>query len=67
MKHTVAAYTSTTRLAASLSRTGMRAVVGIIVLIVEEKSMCKSHCITAYFIVLFLHFSKEGVFNVSYM
>ena len=65
MKHPVA-YSSTARLAA-LSRNGMHAVVGIIVLIVEEKITCRSHCITAYFLMLLLHFSKEGVFNVSYM
>jgi hypothetical protein len=65
MKHT-AAYSNTTRLAA-LSRNRMDAIVGIVVPIVEEKIMCRSHCITAYFIMLFLHFSKEGVFNVCYM
>jgi len=50
-----------------LSRAGMHAVVGVIVLIVEEKIMCRLHCITAYFIVLFLHFLKKAVFNVSNM
>jgi hypothetical protein len=65
MKHTVV-YNSTTRLAA-LSRTGMLAVVGIVLLTVEEKITCRSHCITAYFIMVFLHFSEEAVFNVSYM
>ena len=45
----------------------MHAVVGVIVLIVEEKIMCRLHCITAYFIVLFLRFLKKAVFNVSNM
>jgi hypothetical protein len=51
---------------AALSRTGMHAVVGIIVLIVEEKITCRSHFSTANS-VTFLPCLKEAVFNVSYM
>ena len=44
---------------AALSRTGLHAVVGIILFIVEEKITCRSHCITADFIKLFCSFQRK--------